>query len=95
MDALQKPPALGALVLTDEELAEQEKHKELVQLGPLALGLVSAVGPLVGDPEAPGENEQVPARLRGAASPSDLVGDDDTGDDDEDEDEDLTDEEVI
>lgn len=94
MDALQKPPALGALVLTDEELAEQEKHKELVQLGPLALGLVSAVGPLVGDPEAPGENEQVPARLRGAASASDLVDDDDT-DDDDDDDEDLTDEEVI
>lgn len=84
MDALQKPPALGALVLTEEELAEQEKQKELVQLGPLALGFVpNAVGPLVGDPEAPGENEQVPARLRAAGAEADLDEDEDDEDEDD------------
>jgi hypothetical protein len=89
MDALQKPPALGALVLTEEELAAQKEQQEQVQLGPLALGLLpNTVGPLVGDPAHPGENEQTPARLRASEPSVDGDADDDEDDeDDEDEDE--------
>lgn len=90
MDELQKPPALGALVLTEEELAAQEALKEQVQLGPLALGLVSAVGPLVGGPDAPAES--VPARLRGAGGETE---EDDDGADDDADDEDDDDFEVV